>query len=431
MTRKLGLMSAVALMVVLLLSGGARVARAEEICSGCFGKGRVGCGRCTTVGVGAFVGKCSTCTGFYATSPKPGERCASCRGTGLCVGCDGKGSQCIACKGSGRLPDGTAKALADREAKKQSAGLDKRLKEGLKALAGRWKGEGEDAEQGKYTSEMRWTTALDGAFLRHEERIKYESGAVQEYVSYMTWVEAEQQYLWIILFAPGRGLQIRGTPAEDGSINWQIILDTGSVMKMKWALRPADKQLDVTTSVWTGEEGRTIGTCAFKRTSDQAGSALVTGTTNKKEGDEATDAVLEGMKPLRPFVGKWTGTGKSERGESKSQARWSALLGGTVLETDSSTTNPDGSKSHTVAALTWDPAEKKLTLVVFSAGGRVNIYRGTVEAQDEGSKVTIDLNGANLVWSVAGSGDRIDWYVDVATESGERKVVEKGVDTKE
>ncbi len=429
MTRRVFFATIVALLLVLF--AGERPARAQEMCPGCFGKGKIGCGRCLSVGVGAFIGVCHTCGGFYGQSPPAGQVCQSCRGTRVCSGCDGKGMACLVCKGKGTVPKGTNAAIAADRAKKQAAGIDQHVKKRLHFLVGRWKGEGEDSEQGKYSTEMRWTSVQDDTFLRHEERIKYANGAVQEYVSYLTWSEPDQQYVWIVLFAPGRGLQIRGTPGADGStIAWEIVLDNGAVLKLNWKLRP-EKHLDIANLITSGEESKELGTCKLERTAAEPGAPLVTGGSNKKEGDEATDAVLEGMKPLKFLLGKWTGTGKNDRGALKSTGKWTALLGGTVYETDSTTTYADGSKNRTLATLTWDPKEKKAVIVTFASGGGINMLKGTVDATDEGVKVKIDINGANLVWDVPTNGDKIEWYVDVPTDGEERKVVEKGTDTKE
>lgn len=419
-----------AVLLAALLLQGARVARADESCPGCYGKGRVGCGRCLSSGMGAFIGKCHTCCGFFAQTFRSGERCPTCRGSQVCVGCNGKGAACMVCKGSGRVPDGFARAVAEDRARKQAEGLEKNLKKRLRFLVGRWTGEGEDAEQGKYSTEMRFTSVLDDAFLRYEERTRYENGGTQEYVGFLTWVESDQSYLWNLLFAPGKGLKIRGVPGADGgTIVWEIVLDTGAVLKVTWGLNPGEKRLDSATSIVSHEGTKTTGTCRSERSSAEPGAPIVTATSGKRS-DEATDALLEAMKPLRFLIGKWTGTGENDKGRFTSQGQWTSLLGGTVHEADSTTTYGDGSTSRTIAALWLDPNGRKIILLLLGATGTFTVFKGDLEGGEDGLRVTIDLNGARLVWSVPEGGRKIDWFVDVPGDAG-RTVVEKGIDTKE
>lgn len=402
----------------------------DEICPGCYGKGRVGCGRCSSAVLGTFVGKCSTCCGLYTQSLRPGETCPTCRGTQVCIGCNGQGAACLVCNRSGRVPDGFAKEIAADRARKQSAGIDVHVKQRFSYLEGRWSGEGEDVDQGRFRSDMRWTSVLDGSYLRHEERITYATGSVSEFVSYLTWNESDQQYLWIILFAPGKGISARGTPSGVGAkITWNVILDNGSTLKMHWSLDVAQNRLDIENAIESSTGNRGIGSSRFHRTGP-AGSAIVTATSNPKRDDPATDAVLGSLEPLSVLLGAWSGEGSNEKGSLKTQSRWTATLSGTIYETDSSTTYADGNVARSLGALSFDPNERKIVYIHLAPLGALSVFKGELEAGAR-TKATIHANGANVVWNFTPDGRKLEWFVGVADATGRRKVIEQGIDAKE
>jgi hypothetical protein len=413
---------AAALVALLLLFVAAPPsARADELCPGCYGKGKVGCGRCTTTGIGAFVGKCSTCTGFFAT--QTGGRCTVCQGTGTCTGCDGKGMQCLGCKGSGRVPNGTAQAMADRRAKEQKEGLARQIG-ALKGLVGRWKGQGTSADRGKYTTEMRWSMALDDSFVRHEERIKYESGAVVECVSYLTWVQSQGQYLWTLAFAPGRCIQINGTP-KDGKLVWEFPTNSGYA-RSTWSLDAEAKVLEIEDATMDGGEWKDTGSARIKRTAAEPGDSVLQGAASE-EPDEATAAVLAGMKPLRYMLGWWKGEGEGPQGKITTEGLWRSRLGGTVFELDSSSKRGDN-KTKERGFLTWDPEHKKFLIAAFIPGGQVMVVNGTIN--EAANEVTIDVFGPRLVWKLDPGKQRLVWSVDARQDDGETwKTIEKGIDT--
>lgn len=417
------------LVAALLLLGAPRPAHAEELCPGCYGSGKVGCGGCTSSGMGAFIGRCSGCQGFFGgMSLKPGEKCGRCRGSGVCQSCDGKGAACIVCKGSGRVPNGTAKGLAELRAKEQKEGLAKRLGR-LKYLVGRWKGKGEDREKGAYTSEMRWTTALEDSFLRHEERVEYASGSRLEVVSYLTWQEGRGQYRWIVAVQPGRILEFSGTPSADGdSIEWQFPTRQGGLSRITWLVNPDKKLFDGRDEAFEEGAWKRTGGVKFQQTTAEPGDALVESKGAPAEGDEATNAVNEGLKPLRLLVGWWKGEGEGPDGKLSGESTSRARLGGTVLERDGAFKAADGTVNRERWLLTWDPEQSRYILCAFLTQGRILLFFGA--RNEAGDEVTFDLDGPRLVWKLDPKKGRIEWHLDLKNEDGTFKVLEKGVDTR-
>lgn len=416
----------VAFIALFVSCGAAQATFGDEICPGCYGKGRVGCGRCSSAVLGTFVGKCPTCSGFFSHSLRPGENCPTCRGTQVCVGCNGQGATCLVCKGSGRVPDGFAQAVAAERTRKQSAGIDRQIKQKLQFLEGRWNGEGEDASLGRFHSEMRWTSVLDGSYLRHEERVDYATGAVSEIISYLTWEESDQKYLWAILFAPGKGVLARGVPSRDGGkIAWDIILDNGGVLKMTWSLDAVQNRLDIDSIL----DSRSIGTSRFQRTGP-IGSAIVTATSNPKRVDSKNDAVLQSLQPLSVLIGTWKGVGSNEKGPLKTQSRWNAVLSGTVYETESSTSYADGTVARSVGALSFDPNERKIVYMHLAPLGVMSVFKGDLKPGSP-ARATINVNGATVVWNFTHDGRTLEWFVGVPDDSGRPRTIEQGIDVKE
>ena len=176
-----------------------------------------------------------------------------------------------------------------------------------------------------------------------------------------------------------------------------------------------------------GGEWKDTGSSRIKRTAAEPGDSVLQGAA-PGEPDEATAAVLAGMKPLRFMLGWWKGEGHGPQGKITTEGLWKSRLGGTVFEMDSSSKRGD-SKTKERGFLTWDPEQKKFLIAAFIPGGQVMVVNGTInEAADE---VTIPISlGPRLVWKLDPAKQRLQWSVDALQADGETwKTVEKGIDT--
>jgi hypothetical protein len=272
---------------------------------------------------------------------------------------------------------------------------------------------------------MRWSTAVDDAFLRHEERIRYESGAVLELVSYLTWSEAESAYKWTLALAPGRVLQLNGSPDASGkTVTWEFADNQGGLCRTTWTLdgdrfTVKDARLDMGAWVETG--GATA-----KRTAAEPGDAILETDPAPPGEDEASVAAREGLASVSFLRGAWKLEGETVGGKLSGESSWRVRMGGTVLEHDVVAKRPDG-PSRERWFLVWNSAEKKLVVVAFVAQGRILVLNGT----REDDTITFDVNGARCVWKIASSKKQIRFSVDVPTGTGVWKTVENGTETRE
>ena len=85
-------------------------------------------------------------------------------------------------------------------------------------------------------------------------------------------------------------------------------------------------------------------------------------------------------KPLRFFVGSWTGTGKGEPGESTVKREYRFILGDRFLEAVNQSTylpqekNPKGEVHEDRGIFSWDRARRRFVLRQFHVEGFVNEY---------------------------------------------------------
>lgn len=212
--------------VALALLGVAPAVRAQEVCSGCKGQGAITCGRCQWPNIG----RCSTCGPMSLTPPRAGERCSACYGSGVCPGCNGKGITCLACKGSGQLPAGASRPALSPE---QTAAAIQQALQPFSTIVGKpLVEEGEDAQRGKFTTQLRIDPRLGGTFLRCDYTMTYADGSASEGSWMLTFEPASRRYVLMAFSAPGQVTVLRGEVSGDDSVVFAL-----EGARMTWTLR--------------------------------------------------------------------------------------------------------------------------------------------------------------------------------------------------
>jgi hypothetical protein len=107
--------------------------------------------------------------------------------------------------------------------------------------------------------------------------------------------------------------------------------------------------------------------------------------------EEAADLAGDHWSLLRPFLGRWTGTGQGEPGRSTVVREYRAAVGGRYLWGRNRSVyppqekNPKGETHDHWDMISWDKNRKSFVLRQFHVEGFVNQYR--IESRDDGAIV--------------------------------------------
>ena len=118
----------------------------------------------------------------------------------------------------------------------------------------------------------------------------------------------------------------------------------------------------------------------FRRPGWVAGLCLVIASSQAQTTNNAAAAKPDTWKPMRVFVGTWTGEAKGESGEGKSEREYKFVLNNRFLHVANRTTypvqakNPKGEQHEDLGMFSYDRAAKKFVLRQFHTEGFVNHY---------------------------------------------------------
>lgn len=372
-------------------------ARADEPCPGCGGGGAVGCPACASPFGLTWLGKCNGCQGYSAWS-RPAGRCNKCGDTGVCQQCGGRGQACMVCRGSGRVPDGTGAAAAERRAKERKAKIGGAMKP-LEFMAGRWRGKGTTGDK-ELTSEYSWEKVVDDSYLALVERETVE-GETTETAAVLTYGVSQEGYLLYVFGAREGGLHFLTGPGDGRNVTFKTGSSDGREFRMKWILDPDGGRGKTISEVGGGDDWETVGKSTSERTGDS--------TLQLKRADPAGK-----MKALAGLVGKWDTTSEANGKTTRSTITWRSVLGGHWFSL-----YEKGDDGQALAMLGWLPAEENYIFVIFGAGGEVSVYNG--KSKRDGQVVFAPSGNDSVRWTWTAGDEEMKAVVEVKGEDGWKK----------
>ncbi|MCU0611744.1 MAG: hypothetical protein MUE60_08155 [Candidatus Eisenbacteria bacterium] len=332
-----------------------------DVCPACKGTGRVGCGRCFW----PFIGKCNTCSGLYATRA-PGPGCPSCRGSGICPGCNGQGMTCLACNGTGRLPAGT---LAKRAAEQRQQNLEA-IRHALQPLAfmdgGTWAlrhTKGTDIVTGTYSVR----SCLEGTWLLFQEASRYPDGRADDCLIALTYEPDAKGYFMLEFAGSGQAVVLRGPAGGDGRTLALAVVGQES-LRLVWKILPG-------TGLDMSIEQQSSG--GWNRLSE---SRVRQGAASPPAGSgvppAAAGAVKSGLRAAAFLAGQWETQGQENNVAVTGEISVEPLFGGTWYRMTESSHYADGRTLEGEVFLTWVPDLQQYRLIVLTVPGQSTDLRG-------------------------------------------------------
>ena len=370
-----------------------------EICMGCKGTGRIGCGRCFW----PFIGKCSHCTGVYSTTSP--SKCPVCRGSQICPGCNGNGAQCMVCRGSGRLPDGTGAAIEARRQEELKTGMRQALQP-FKFLAGEpWTTRGADSA-GSFTGRIKVNSLLDGTFCLLSEQTRYNDGRMDESECYLTFEPSNGTYFLLILTSSGRIAVMRGKRSSDGA-TIQFGFTGQDDLRLTWHLLPG-AGFD---SRFERQEGGAWNRLAWSEVRrDGPAPAMALSPSGQARGL---------MQHLAFLAGNWNSQGGGSGGAFTGQIVSELILGGSFLRMREKSQYADGRRLEGEILICGEADSGKFRMIILTSPGQSTDLRGT---PSNGGR-TIDFrvidqeDQKRLLWRLQPSAG-LDSAFETPSESG-------------
>jgi len=377
----------------------ATLAVGADICSGCKGTGRIGCGRCFW----PFIGKCSHCTGVYSTTSP--SKCTVCRGSQICPGCNGKGLPCMVCKGTGRLPDGTNALIEARRQEENKASIRQALQP-FQFLAGEaWSVQGTQGARA-FTGRLKASFMLEGTWCQIVDQTRYTDGQADDSAVYLTFEPANGTYFMLVLSPPGRLAVLRGPRPEGGnSIHFEV--SGQDHLRLVWQLLPGTG-LDSRFEQRQGSGWNRLAWSEIRRTGAAPAAA------------PASSGAMPGlMQRLAYLEGNWSSQGTEKGVAVTGQMACELILGGSFLKIRDKSQYSDGRRIEGEALVCGEADGSTYRMVILTAPGRSMDLRGSLS---EGGR-TIEFRNIGqedqmrLLWRLQPPAG-LDSALEVNSENG-------------